>query len=79
MRQVLRASDTRTSITDSNGNGLCEHGLAMQEYAPAVSVPRLGTRRLNLREYRESDFDAFAAHCADPQAMVHWGERERVL
>jgi RimJ/RimL family protein N-acetyltransferase len=51
----------------------------MQEYAPAVSVPRLGTRRLNLREYRESDFDAFAAHCADPQAMVHWGERERVL
>jgi hypothetical protein len=30
-----------------------------------------------LREYRESDFDAFAAYCADPKAMVHWGVLDR--
>jgi RimJ/RimL family protein N-acetyltransferase len=49
----------------------------MHEHSPAVSVPRLRTPRLTLREYRESDFDAFAAHCADPMAMLHWGVLDR--
>ena len=34
----------------------------------SVSVPRLTTPRLLLREYRASDFDAFAANLADPAA-----------
>jgi RimJ/RimL family protein N-acetyltransferase len=50
---------------------------AMQGHSLPVSIPRLGTRRLILREYREDDFDAFAAHCADPKAMAHWGVIDR--
>jgi RimJ/RimL family protein N-acetyltransferase len=49
----------------------------MQDHSPPVSIPRLETRRLILREYRESDFDAFAAHCADPEATEHWGVLDR--
>jgi RimJ/RimL family protein N-acetyltransferase len=49
----------------------------MQDQSPPVSIPRLRTRRLLLREYRESDFDAFAAHCADPEAMALWGVLDR--
>jgi RimJ/RimL family protein N-acetyltransferase len=49
----------------------------MPDQSPPVSVPRLQTPRLLLREYRESDFDVFAAHCADPEAMVHWGVIDR--
>jgi RimJ/RimL family protein N-acetyltransferase len=49
----------------------------MPDHSPPVSVPHLQTRRLTLREYRESDFDAFAAYCADPKAMVHWGVLDR--
>lgn len=49
----------------------------MQDSSPPVSIPRLETRRLLLREYRESDFEAFAAYCADPKAMVHWGVLDR--
>lgn len=44
--------------------------LPMLSHSPPVSIPRLGTPRLVLREYREDDFDAFAAHCADPEATV---------
>jgi RimJ/RimL family protein N-acetyltransferase len=36
-----------------------------------TSVPILQTQRLLLREYRREDFDAFAAHCADPVRAAH--------
>jgi len=36
-----------------------------------TSVPTLHTERLLLREYRREDFDAFAAHCADPVSAAH--------
>lgn len=36
-----------------------------------TSVPYLHTERLTLREYRRVDFDAFAAHCADPVSAAH--------
>jgi RimJ/RimL family protein N-acetyltransferase len=41
-----------------------------QEHSPPVSVPRLHTPRLVLREYRMSDFDPFAANLADPQVTA---------
>ncbi|MGG7607061.1 GNAT family N-acetyltransferase [Massilia sp. BKSP1R2A-1] len=42
-----------------------------------ASVPLLRTERLNLREYRREDFDAFAAHCADPVSSAHIGPADR--
>jgi RimJ/RimL family protein N-acetyltransferase len=42
-----------------------------------VSVPRLQTRRLVLREYRPEDFEAFAAHLADPEATAFIGAADR--
>jgi len=36
-----------------------------------TSVPYLHTERLTLREYRRQDFDAFAAHLADPVSSAH--------
>jgi RimJ/RimL family protein N-acetyltransferase len=33
--------------------------------SPPVSIPRLQTKRLTLREYRMPDFDAFAAHVVE--------------
>lgn len=42
-----------------------------------TSVPRLHTERLILREYRREDFDAFAAHCADPVSAAHLGPADR--
>src|SRR5262245_15113922 len=38
---------------------------------PSVSIPRLQTQRLLLREFRTGDFDAYAEHCADPVATEH--------
>jgi RimJ/RimL family protein N-acetyltransferase len=38
------------------------------EYSPAISIPRLETRRLRLREPRMADFDAFARNLQDPLA-----------
>jgi RimJ/RimL family protein N-acetyltransferase len=38
--------------------------------SPPVSIPRLSTPRLRLREYRMQDFDPFAAHLADPEVTV---------
>jgi RimJ/RimL family protein N-acetyltransferase len=35
------------------------------------SIPRLTTSRLQLRELRVEDFDAYAADVADPVAMTH--------
>ena len=36
-----------------------------------TSVPTLHTERLMLREFRRQDFDAFAAHVADPVSSAH--------
>jgi RimJ/RimL family protein N-acetyltransferase len=33
-----------------------------------VSIPRIATPRLSLREFRMPDFDAYAANAADPEA-----------
>jgi RimJ/RimL family protein N-acetyltransferase len=40
-------------------------------------VPRLQTPRLLLREYRVEDFEAFAAHLADPESTAHLGSANR--
>ena len=45
--------------------------------SPAVSIPRLQTPRLALREYRMPDFDAFAAHLSDAEAMTFIGLADR--
>jgi len=42
-----------------------------------ASVPRLHTERLLLREYRRADFDAFAAHLADPVSAAYLGPADR--
>ena len=42
-----------------------------------TSVPRLHTERLTLREYRREDFDAFAAHLADPVTAAHLVQADR--
>jgi RimJ/RimL family protein N-acetyltransferase len=42
-----------------------------------TSVPCLHTERLTLREYRREDFDAFAAHLADPVSAAHLGVVDR--
>ena len=42
-----------------------------------TSVPYLHTERLTLREYREDDFDVFAAHLADPVSAAHLGLSDR--
>jgi RimJ/RimL family protein N-acetyltransferase len=42
-----------------------------------TSVPCLHTDRLILREYRREDFDAFAAHLADPVSAAHLGPADR--
>jgi RimJ/RimL family protein N-acetyltransferase len=36
-------------------------------------IPSLTTRRLRLRPFREADFDAYAAMCADEEVMRHIG------
>jgi RimJ/RimL family protein N-acetyltransferase len=43
----------------------------------AISVPRLETERLTLREYRRDDFDAFANHLADPESSAFLGQSDR--
>jgi RimJ/RimL family protein N-acetyltransferase len=49
----------------------------MLDHSPPVSVPRLQTPRLLLREYRPADFAAFAAHLADPVATGLVGAHDR--
>ncbi|MGF6494123.1 RimJ/RimL family protein N-acetyltransferase [Luteibacter sp. 621] len=44
-----------------------------------VTVPRLQTERFVLREYRPEDFEAFAAHLADPESMTHLNLSDRKL
>lgn len=48
-----------------------------EDRSPPVSVPRLRTQRLRLREYRMADFDAFATHFADPISMEILGVQDR--
>lgn len=43
----------------------------MKDASPPVSVPRIATPRLLLREFRMSDFEAFAENLADPVATEH--------
>ncbi len=43
-----------------------------------TAVPYLHTERLLLREYRRADFDAFAAHLADPISSLHLGAVDRL-
>lgn len=45
--------------------------------SPPVSIPRLHTERLTLREYRAEDFDAHAVHLADPVATAFLGACDR--
>jgi RimJ/RimL family protein N-acetyltransferase len=45
--------------------------------SPPVSVPRLFTRRLGLREYRIEDFERFAGHLVDPEAAAFIGCSDR--
>lgn len=45
--------------------------------SPAVSIPRLSTERLLLREYRMADFDAYAASVADAEATRFIGAHDR--
>jgi RimJ/RimL family protein N-acetyltransferase len=49
----------------------------MPDHSPPVSVPRLRTARLLLREFRMADFDAFAANLADQDAMAFLGVSDR--
>jgi RimJ/RimL family protein N-acetyltransferase len=65
---------------DSGGAGVCVRQLLpvrpSQTDAGAhgpFSIPHLQTRRLSLREYRMTDFDAYAGHLADPRAMSLFG------
>jgi RimJ/RimL family protein N-acetyltransferase len=48
-----------------------------EDRSPPVSVPRLRTQRLLLREYRMADFDAFATNLADPMATEFIGTHDR--
>ena len=43
----------------------------------STAMPCLHTARLTLREYRREDFDAFAAHLADPASAAHLGAADR--
>ena len=45
--------------------------------ALTISVPRLYTDRLMLREYRADDFEAFADHLSDPESSAHLGSADR--
>jgi RimJ/RimL family protein N-acetyltransferase len=49
----------------------------VDDRSPAISVPHLRTKRLLLREYRMSDFDAFAKHLGDPISTEFTGTYDR--
>jgi len=51
--------------------------LGFMDASPPVTVPRLQTQRLLLREYRVEDFEAFAAHLADPESTAFLGSADR--
>jgi len=43
----------------------------------SLSIPRLDTERLTLREYRRDDFDLFADHLANAESSAHLGSADR--
>jgi len=43
----------------------------------SISVPRLHTERLTLREYRCEDFELFADHLANPESSAYLGSADR--
>ncbi len=45
--------------------------------ALTISVPRLQTDRLTLREYRVADFELFADHLSDAESSAHLGSADR--
>ncbi len=47
------------------------------DWSPAVSIPRLETPRLRLRELRSGDFEAVAAHLADAESTRFTGAVDR--
>lgn len=47
------------------------------DHALSVSVPRLHTDRLTLREYRAEDFELFADHLSNPESSAHIGSADR--
>jgi RimJ/RimL family protein N-acetyltransferase len=54
-----------------------DEGVAPDEDAPSVgsTVLTLETEHLLLRQFRASDFEPYAAMCADPEVMRYVGER----
>lgn len=42
-----------------------------------ISVPRLHTARLTLREYRVEDFELFAEHLSNAESSAHLGSADR--
>jgi len=45
--------------------------------ALTISIPRLHTARLTLREYRVDDFELFADHLSHPDSAAHLGLADR--
>jgi RimJ/RimL family protein N-acetyltransferase len=45
--------------------------------ALTITVPRLHTDRLTLREYRVKDFELFAEHLSNPESSAHLGSADR--
>ena len=45
--------------------------------ALTISIPRLHTERLTLREYRVEDFELFAEHLSHPESSAHLGAADR--
>jgi hypothetical protein len=52
-------------------------GMLPMNHAHAVSVPRLHTDRLTLREYRIEDFALSADHLSHPESSAHLGVADR--
>lgn len=46
-------------------------------HALTISVPRLHTDRLTLREYRVEDFELFADHLSNAESSAHLGSADR--
>ncbi|WP_208276886.1 GNAT family N-acetyltransferase [Massilia oculi] len=47
------------------------------DHALTISVPRLHTDRLTLREYRAEDFESFADHLSNAESSAHLGSADR--
>jgi RimJ/RimL family protein N-acetyltransferase len=65
----VKAVSEQHEPVEANVVAISSKGRMNTEFTTAV--PYLHTPRLTLREYRREDFDAFAAHCADPVSAAH--------